>query len=104
MTEATGSTPQEVGPLLETGDDVMAEQKLEEKSFAAVRQKGTSVGTPQLVIREAREDELTTMLRVTKASYAEFRGGSPDGFWDMYMANIEEAVLRTPDTERVAAF
>lgn len=60
--------------------------------------------TAQLEIREVREDELTTMLRVTNASYAEFRDGSPNAFWDIYMANIEEAILRAPDTERIAAF
>ena len=62
------------------------------------------MGTQQVEIREAREDELTTMLSVTKASYAEFRDGSPDAFWDIYMGNIEEAILRAPDTERIAAF
>jgi ribosomal protein S18 acetylase RimI-like enzyme len=60
--------------------------------------------TRQVEIREARENELTTMLSVTKASYAEFRDGSPDAFWDIYMANIEEAILRAPDTVRIAAF
>jgi len=62
------------------------------------------MGTQQVEIREAREDELTTMLSVTKASYAEFRDRSPDAFWDIYMGNIEEAILRAPDTERIAAF
>lgn len=60
--------------------------------------------TPHLEIRDAREDELTRMLRVTNASYAEFRDGSPDAFWDTYMVNIEETILRAPDTERIAAF
>jgi ribosomal protein S18 acetylase RimI-like enzyme len=62
------------------------------------------MGIQQVEIREAREDELATMLSVTKASYAEFRDGSPDAFWDIYMGNIEEAILRAPDTDRVAAF
>lgn len=62
------------------------------------------MGTQQVEIREAREHELTTMLSVTKASYAEFRDGSPGAFWDIYMGNIEEAILRAPDTERIAAF
>ena len=62
------------------------------------------MGTPKLEIRDAREDELTAMLEVTKASYEEFRDGSPDGFWDAYMANIEEAILRAHDSERIAAF
>ena len=62
------------------------------------------MGTPKLEIRDVREDELTAMLEVTKASYEEFRDGSPDGFWDAYMANIEEAILRAHDTERIAAF
>ena len=62
------------------------------------------MGTQQVEIREAREDELATMLRVTKASYAEFRDGSPDAFWQIYMGNIEEAILRAPNTERIAAF
>ena len=64
----------------------------------------TNMPTLHLEIREAREDELTTMLRVTNASYAEFRDGSSDAFWDTYTANIEEAILRAPDTERIAAF
>lgn len=58
----------------------------------------------QLEIREAHEDELTTMVRVTNASYAEFADGSPDAYWDIYMANIEEAILRAPDTEWIVAF
>ena len=62
------------------------------------------MGTPKLEIRDAREDELTAMLEVTKESYEEFRDGSPDGFWDAYMANIEEAILRAHDSERIAAF
>ena len=60
--------------------------------------------TPQLEIREPREDELGAMLRVTNASYAEFRDGSPDAFWDTYLVNIEETILRAPDAERIAAF
>lgn len=62
------------------------------------------MGTPKLEIRDAREDDLTAMLEVTKASYEEFRDGSPDAFWNVYMGNIEEAILRAPDTERIAAF
>ena len=60
--------------------------------------------TPQLEIREPLEDELTAMLRVTNASYAEFRDGSPDAFGDTYLVNIEETILRAPHTERIPAF
>ena len=49
------------------------------------------MGSSKVEIRDAREAELPAMLNVTKASYAEFRDGSSDEFWEKYMANIEEA-------------
>lgn len=58
----------------------------------------------ELEIRDARETELPAMVSLTKAAYAEFRDTSPSSFWDVYMTNIEEAIMRAPDTERVAAF
>lgn len=63
-----------------------------------------SPGNLKLEIRDAREAELRAVLSVTKASYTEFRAGSPEEFWEKYMSNIEEAILRAPDTERIAAF
>ena len=63
-----------------------------------------SVGTSRLEIRDVREAEVPAALAVTKASYSEFRDGSPDEFWEKYMANIEEAIMRAPATERIAAF
>ena len=57
-----------------------------------------------LEIRDALEAELPAIVNVTKASYAEFEAASPSGFWDAYMTNIEEAIMRSSDTERIAAF
>ena len=64
----------------------------------------TSLSNSKLEIRDARESELPAMVNLTKASYAEFQDGSPSGFWDVYMTNIEEAIMRAPDRERIAAF
>ena len=58
----------------------------------------------KLEIRDARAADLTAMVDLTKASYAEFQDGTPIGFWDVYMTNIEEAIMRASDTERIAAF
>ena len=63
-----------------------------------------SLGNSKLEIKDASEADLRAMLSVTRASYAEFRHGSPDDFWEKYMINIEEAIMRAPDTERIAAF
>ena len=63
-----------------------------------------SLGNSKLEIRDATEAELRAMLSVTRASYAEFRDGSPGDFWEKYMTNIEEAIMRASDTERIAAF
>jgi ribosomal protein S18 acetylase RimI-like enzyme len=57
----------------------------------------------KLEIKDAREADLRSMLDVIRASYAEFRDGSPDDFWEKYMINIEEAIMRAPDTQRIAA-
>ena len=62
------------------------------------------VGISRLEIRDVREAEVPAALAVTKASYSEFRDGSPDEFWEKYMTNIEEAIMRAPATERIAAF
>ncbi len=62
------------------------------------------VGISRLEIRDVREAEVPAALAVTKASYSEFRDGSPDEFWEEYMTNIEEAITRAPVTERIAAF
>lgn len=64
----------------------------------------TSLSKSDLEIRDARETELPAMVNLTKASYAEFQDGSPSGFWEAYMTNIEEAIMRGPYTERIAAF
>lgn len=64
----------------------------------------TSMSRSELEIRDARETELRAIVNLTKASYAEFQDGSPNGFWEAYMTNIEEAIMRAPDTERIAAF
>jgi ribosomal protein S18 acetylase RimI-like enzyme len=64
----------------------------------------TSLSNSKLEIRDAREAELPAMVNLTKASYAEFQDGSPSGFWDVYMTNIEEAIMWAPDTEQIAAF
>lgn len=61
------------------------------------------LGNSKLEIRDAREAELPAMVDVTKASYGEFQNGSPDGFWEYYMTNVEEAIIRAPATERIAA-
>ena len=44
------------------------------------------------------------MLELTKASYKEYQDNSPAGFWDIYMTNIAEAIMKAPNTERIAAF
>ena len=62
------------------------------------------MGISTLEIRDVREAEVPAALAVTKASYSEFRDGSSDEFWDKYMTNIEEAIMRAPATERIAAF
>ena len=62
------------------------------------------VGISRLEIRDVREAEVPSALGVTKASYSELRDGSPDEFWEKYMTSIEEAIMRAPATERVAAF
>lgn len=62
------------------------------------------MGISRLETRDVRETEVLAALAVTKDSYSEFRDGSPDGFWEKYMTNIEEAVIRAPATERIAAF
>ena len=62
------------------------------------------MGISRLEIRDVREAEVPAALAVTKASYSEFRDGSPDEFWEKYMTNIEEAIMRAPATERIAAF
>ena len=62
------------------------------------------MGISRLEIRDVREAEVPAALAVTKASYSEFRDGSPDEFWKKYMTNIEEAIMRAPATERIAAF
>lgn len=62
------------------------------------------VGMSRLEIRDVREIEVPAALAVTKASYSEFRDGSPGGFWEKYTTNIEEAIVRAPATERIAAF
>jgi ribosomal protein S18 acetylase RimI-like enzyme len=64
----------------------------------------SGIGSSKLEIRDAREAELPAMVNVTKASYAEFQTASPSGFWDVYMTNVEEAIMRASDTERIAAF
>ena len=58
----------------------------------------------KLEIRDAREAELPAMVNLTKASYAEFRDASPSGFWDVYMTNVDEAIMRASDTEHIVAF
>src|ERR1700745_2151776 len=63
----------------------------------------TYLSKSELEIRDARETELAAMVNLTKASYAEFQYGSPSGFWEAYMTNIEEAIMRAPDTERIGA-
>ena len=62
------------------------------------------MGISKLEIRDVREAEVPAALAVTKASYSEFRDGSPDEFWEKYITNIEEAIMRAPATERIAAF
>lgn len=62
------------------------------------------MGTSKLEIRDVRKAEVSAALAVTKASYSEFRDGSPDEFWEKYMTNIEETIMRAPATERIAAF
>ena len=71
---------------------------------AALTTTRYGVGISRLEIRDVREAEVPSALAVTKASYSEFRDGSPDEFWEKYMTNIEEAILRAPATERIAAF
>lgn len=70
---------------------------------AALTTTRYGVGISRLEIRDVREVEVSSALAVTKASYSEFRDGSPDEFWEKYMTNIEEAILRAPATERIAA-
>ena len=71
---------------------------------ALVTGGSSRIGSSKLEIRDAREAELPAMANVTKASYAEFQKSSPSGFWDVYMTNVEEAIMRASDTERIAAF
>src|SRR5260370_3168313 len=44
------------------------------------------------------------MVNRSKAGYGEVRESRPSGFWDVYMTNVEEAIMRASDTERIAAF
>jgi hypothetical protein len=62
------------------------------------------VGISRLEIKDVREAEVPAALAVTKASSSEFRDGSPDEFWEKYMTNIEEAIMRAPATERKRPF
>src|SRR5260370_36592720 len=44
------------------------------------------------------------MVNRSKAGYGEVRESRPSGFWDVYMRNVEEAIMRASATERIAAF
>src|SRR5260370_36148509 len=44
------------------------------------------------------------MVNRSKAGYGEVRESRPSGFWDVYMTNVEEAIMRASDTERIATF
>jgi hypothetical protein len=71
---------------------------------ALVTGGSSDIGSSKLEIRDAREADLPAMVKVTQASYAEFQESSPSGFWDLYMTNVEEAIMRASNTERIAAF
>jgi len=71
---------------------------------ALVTGGSSAIGSSKLEIRDAGEAELPAMVNVTKASYAEFQESSPSGFWEVYMTNVEETIMRASDTERIAAF
>lgn len=56
-----------------------------------------------MIIRDAEQSEREQVLNLTLKAYGEYQGDAPEGFWDVYVTNIREAVLNGPDIERIVA-
>ena len=63
----------------------------------------TSKSTPDLVIRDARVDELDDISLLLKAAYQQYRKSIPAPAWQSYLEDIMDVRSREPEAQLIVA-